>query len=427
MQIRDFLKAGHWPTLLCAFLYFDVSFMVWVLLGALANSIAPQFKLDPALRGYMLAVPLLGGSLLRLVLGLLTDHIGARRTGILGLVLTLVPLLLGWLWADSYGKILCVGLGLGVAGASFAVALPLASRWYPPKYQGMAMGIAGAGNSGTALASLVAPILAYHLGWQPVFGLALIPVGLTLAVFMRFARESPSRPAPKAWAAYAAVVRQRDTWWFCLFYSVTFGGFVGFATFLNSFFRDEYFSEPGDRMGPIYAGYFATVCVLAGSFLRPVGGYLADRIGGIRVLILLYGGVAAAMGAMAALPPLGWATLLLFLGMGMLGMGNGSVFQLVPQRFPKEIGVITGIVGAAGGIGGFYLNVLLGLLGRWTGSSAGGFLVFALTSAGCAACLYRVGRTWEGVFVGQGGLATQGSPEGAVTPRAAAEAEAAVA
>src|SRR5438105_168934 len=176
MNMRGFMKAGHWPVLLSAFLYFDISFMVWVLLGALANSIVPDFDLNEAERGLMLALPLLGGSLLRLVLGLLTDHIGARRTALLGLVLTVCPLLMGWLWADTFAKLLLVGLLLGVAGASFAVALPLASRWYPPQYQGMAMGIAGAGNSGTALATLFGPMLAQALGWHAVFGLALAPL-----------------------------------------------------------------------------------------------------------------------------------------------------------------------------------------------------------------------------------------------------------
>src|SRR5260370_15103027 len=175
MHLRGFLRSGHWPTLACAFLYFDISFMVWVLLGALANSIVPDFGLQPAQKGFLVAVPILGGAILRLVLGVLTDHIGARRTGILGLLLTLVPLLMGWLWADSFGKLLLVGLLLGVAGASFAAALPLASRWYPPQYQGMAMGIAGAGNSGTALATFFGPRLAEWLGWAPVFAPAPLP------------------------------------------------------------------------------------------------------------------------------------------------------------------------------------------------------------------------------------------------------------
>lgn len=157
MKLRDFRRAGHAPTLFAAFLYFDVSFMVWVLIGSLANSIVPELGLSDAQKGLMVAVPLLGGAVLRLVLGVLTDHIGARRTGILGMALTIIPLLLGWLWADSFSKVLLVGLLLGVAGASFAVALPLASRWYPPQHQGLAMGIAGAGNSGTALATFSAP------------------------------------------------------------------------------------------------------------------------------------------------------------------------------------------------------------------------------------------------------------------------------
>jgi NNP family nitrate/nitrite transporter-like MFS transporter len=408
LHLRSFFRVGHWPSLLSAFLYFDISFMVWVLLGALANSIAPEFGLDPALRGYMLAVPLLGGSLLRVALGVLTDHIGARRTGILGLLLTLIPLLLGWLWADAFSKVLLVGILLGVAGASFAAALPLASRWYPPEYQGLAMGIAGAGNSGTALATLFAPILARGWGWHAVFGLALVPVVITLIVFVLFARDSPNRPPPKTFTEYARVLRLGDTWWFCLFYSVTFGGFVGFATFLNSFFMGQYFSDQPD-LGPIYAGYFSTVCVMSGSFLRPVGGYLADRFGGIRLLTMLYLSVAALILGMAALPPLLPGAALMFLGMGCLGMGNGAVFQLVPQRFPREIGVITGLVGAAGGIGGFYLNVVLGLLGRTMGSFAGGFLAFGLLSGLCAGLLVYVSRSWEGVYVVQGGLAATGN------------------
>jgi NNP family nitrate/nitrite transporter-like MFS transporter len=334
------------------------------------------------------------------VLGLLTDHIGARRTGILGLLLTLLPLLLGWLWADSFSKVLLVGLLLGVAGASFAAALPLASRWYPPQLQGIAMGIAGAGNSGTALATFFGPRLAEGLGWHAVFGLALLPLWATLIVFLLFAEDSPNQPAPKRLIDYGAVLGQRDTWWFCLFYSVTFGGFVGLASFLNIFFHDQY------NLDRVQSGSFATLCVIAGSFLRPLGGYFADRFGGIRMLTALYVGVALAMVGLFTLPPLQWGTLLLFLAMGMLGMGNGAVFQLVPQRFPTEIGVITGIVGAAGGIGGFFLPNLLGLLRQFTGSFASGFLIFGLIGLGCAVGMLYVSRSWEGFFVEQGGLAT---------------------
>src|SRR5262245_38987750 len=140
MNLRDFRRAGHWPTLLSAFLYFDISFMVWVLIGALANSIVQDFALSDTEKGLMVAVPILGGAVLRLVLGVMADYLGGRRTGLLGLLLTVAPLCMGWLWADSFSKVLLMGLPLGVAGASFAVALPLASRWYPPQYQGLAMG-----------------------------------------------------------------------------------------------------------------------------------------------------------------------------------------------------------------------------------------------------------------------------------------------
>jgi NNP family nitrate/nitrite transporter-like MFS transporter len=403
MRLRDFARAGHWPTLLSAFLYFDISFMVWVLIGALAPSIKEGLQLDDSRDGFqigfMIAVPILGGSLLRLVLGVLTDHIGARRTGLIGLTLTLLPLLLGWLWADSYPQILLVGLMLGVAGASFAVALPLASRWYPPQYQGLAMGIAGAGNSGTALATLFGPVLARSLGWHAVFGIALIPVSLTLLLFLLLARDAPGQAKAKRLTDYAAVLKMRDTWWFCLFYSVTFGGFVGLASFLNTFFVVQYGLKKPE------AGVFTTGCVIAGSFLRPIGGYLADRFGGIRMLTALYLAAGLMMLGVTALPPLTICFVLLFVGMGLLGMGNGSVFQLVPQRFPKEIGVLTGIVGAAGGVGGFFLPNLLGGLKQLTDSFAGGFLIFGLIAFACAGLLFVASRSWEGTFVGRGGRA----------------------
>src|SRR5262249_47951001 len=159
-------------------------------------------------------------------------------------------------------------------------------------------------------------------------------------------KDSPAQPAPKNLADHGAVFKHADTWWFCMFYSVTFGGFVGLAVFLNSFFFVQY------GLDRVQAGYYATLCVISGSLLRPVGGFLADRFGGIRMLTILYLGAGVTMLGLATLPILYVGTALMFVAMGMLGMGNGAVFQLVPQRFPKEIGVITGIVGAAGGIGG---------------------------------------------------------------------------
>lgn len=392
MRFQDFRRTGHLPTLFCAFLYFDTSFMVWTLIGALGVFIAQAFRLTPGQKGLIVAIPLLGGSILRIVLGIATDHIGPRKTGIAGLVLTMIPLLWGWLHSGSISDMICVGLLLGVAGASFAVALPLASRWYPPQFQGLALGIAGAGNSGTVLAALFAPRLAEHLGWRTVFGLAAIPILITLVMFLLFARESPSCPPAKPLTAYLDLLKERDVWWFNAFYMVTFGGFVGLASFLPIFFFDQY------GITRVQAGSFAALCVFAGSLLRPFGGFLADRIGGTRVLCILYAAIAILLLALSSLPTISFAVPLLFLTMSCLGIGNGSVFQLVPQRFGDEIGVATGVIGAAGGLGGFFLPMMLGGLKGIEGSYAAGLLMFAFVAASAMTALLRVRHTWRATW-----------------------------
>jgi NNP family nitrate/nitrite transporter-like MFS transporter len=172
---RTFLNSGHTPTLVSALLYFDVSFMVWVILGPLAPFLRQQFGMSATAQGLLVAVPLLGGSLFRPVLGVLADRIGGRRAGLAGLALTLIALLIGWTLASAPWHLFVLGFFLGIAGASFAVALPLASRWYPAEYQGLAMGIVGAGNSGSLMATLFAPRLAERIGWASTFGLAMLP------------------------------------------------------------------------------------------------------------------------------------------------------------------------------------------------------------------------------------------------------------
>jgi NNP family nitrate/nitrite transporter-like MFS transporter len=389
MHLRNFYRSGHPPTLFSAFLYFDISFMVWVLIGALGTYIAKDFGLTASQKGILVAIPILGGSLFRIPMGILTDRIGPKKTGMIGQLFILLPLLWGWRFGGDLPQLMALGLLLGVAGASFSVALPLASRWYPPQHQGLAMGIAGAGNSGTVLASLFAPRLAEVVGWHGVFGLALIPVVLTLAVYLAVAQDSPEQPAPKPWGTYLAVVQEADTWWFNALYSVTFGGFVGLASFLAIFFHDQY------GLSKVMAGNFTALCVFAGSMFRPLGGYLADRFGGIRMLQSLFGAVGVLLLGVGFLPPLPVVTVLLFLGMLCLGMGNGSVFQLVPQRFRQEIGVVTGIVGAAGGLGGFLLPSFLGILKDVTGSYGTGFFLFAGMACFCLMMLRTVAENWR--------------------------------
>ena len=389
MNLRDFSRSGHWPTLLSAFVYFDVSFMVWVLFGALGVYIAQDFGLTSVRQGLLVAIPLLGGALLRLPVGIAADRFGPRRAGMVAQLLVLVPLVWAWRVADRLGELLVVGLLLGIAGASFAVALPLASRWYPPRHQGLAMGIAGAGNSGTVLAAFFAPRLAEAFGWRSVFGFALLPVLATLGLYALLARESPDQPPPKRFAEYLSVLSAVDTWRFSLFYTVTFGGFVGLASYLPIFFYDQY------GLSRVMAGNVTALCVFAGSFLRPAGGTLADRFGGVRTLTLLYGAVGSLMFGMSLLPPLPLAAALLFCGMSGLGMGNGAVFQLVSQRFRREIGVVTGIVGAAGGVGGFLVPFLIGVLKDLTGSYGSGFFVLSLVGFGSVGLLAYVQRSWR--------------------------------
>ncbi|CAH0167605.1 nitrate/nitrite transporter [Peribacillus simplex] len=393
MKISELKKSGHAPSLLASFLYFDISFMIWVLLGALGVYITKDFGLSPAEKGLIVAIPILGGSFFRIVLGFLTDRIGPRKTAIGGMLVTMIPLFWGWLFGDSLAELYLIGILLGVAGASFAAALPMASRWYPPHLQGLAMGIAGAGNSGTLFATLFGPRIAESLGWHNVMGLALIPLTIVFVIYILIAKDAPSQPPAKPLKEYFNVFKIRDTWYFCILYSVTFGGFVGFTSFLSIFFVDEY------GLTRIRAGEFVTLCVIAGSFFRPVGGFIADKIGGVKLLMFLFVGLTLCMFGISFLYSLTVVTILLFMGMLFLGMGNGAVFQLVPQRFSKEIGFITGIVGAAGGVGGFLVPNILGTLKQITGTYATGFLVFSAVGIVALLILGLAQLSWKKTWV----------------------------
>jgi NNP family nitrate/nitrite transporter-like MFS transporter len=527
MKISDLKRSGHAPSLFSAFLHFDISFMVWVILGALApfivsdlaftgpnlrvtpnaavgqgqyaliirkpdpkkqeggkyilaikeaaNATRPsvkpieKFALDNAdpetvralnaqsklihievpagvgnpnenvfplasgamlasqsktyqtlangltagEKGLLIAVPLLGSAFFRLLFGFLSDQFGSKRVGIASLIATLIPLVWGWLFAKTFGDMLIVGALLGIAGASFAVALPLASRWYPPELQGLAMGIAGMGNSGTVLATLFAPFLARIYGWHAVMGMLSIPVLLVLVVFALLAKDAPGTRKKTTVASYLAVLKQPDTYTFCLLYFVTFGGFVGLSSFLNGFFVDQF------DVAKVAVGIVTAPLIIAGSLLRPVGGGLADRLGGIRMLTILYAVVILSMlGIGFAIGNQSAVMILLFIGMGCLGMGNGSVFQLVPQRFRSEIGAMTGLVGATGGVGGFYLNVLLGNLKDATGTYASGFWAFAATALVALIVLRLTAPAWTRSWLGAGGIATSRTPEHAVVSTA---------
>jgi len=386
-----FLKVGHFPTLIACFLYFDASFAIWVLLGPLAVLIAPDLHLNPGEKGLMVATPVLAGAGLRFVNGILVGQWKARRTGLVMQLVVIAGLLAAWtLGVHSFPQILALGLLLGVAGASFAIALPMVSYWYPPEHQGIALGLAGAGNSGTVLASLFAPALAVAFGWHNVLGLAALPLIAVFFFFLFAAKDSPKSPPRKAMADYGQLLRKADAWWLMFFYSVSFGGFVGLSSFLPIYFHDQY------DLSAVTAGYFTAGCVFAGSFARPFGGALADRVGGTGALSVIYALVAVLLLALArgALPSFG-ALGIVVIAMAALGMGNGAVFQLVPQRFGRDVGLMTGLVGMTGGIGGFYLAASLGYAKEFTGSFGFGFGIFAALAIAAGIGIAAVRLRWR--------------------------------
>jgi len=375
MHLRELRTAGHAPSLAAALLHFDVSFMAWVLLGALGAYIGEDLGLSASAKGLMVAVPLLSAAVFRVVLGLLGDRYGPRRVGLCSMAFVVLALVTGWQLASSYGSLLGVGVLLGVAGASFAIALPLAGRHYPPERQGLAMGIAGAGNSGTVLTTLFAPRLAEAYGWHAVFGLALIPVALVWVAFALLAKEPPAPAKPVTPRDLQAILREKDAWRLCGLYAVTFGTFVGLASFLPIFFRDQY------GISKVDAATLVAVGAALGSLLRPLGGALADRAGGTTVLTGVYAVGSALLLFTSALPALAATATAFILAMGTFGIGNGAVFQLVGVRYRERIGVLTGLVGAAGGLGGFFLPTILGVVKDAFGSFGPGLGAIAVAAA----------------------------------------------
>jgi len=395
--LKDLRGQGHAPTLFMAFLYFDMSFMVWTMLGPLSTEIAEALALTGHImtageKATLLSLPILSGAILRVLLGFGVDKLGAKLTALMSQTIVIAALLTAYFLGNeiSYNQLLIVALGLGFAGASFAVALPQAGQWYPPKLQGVVLGIAGAGNIGVVIDFLFAPKIAEIWGWESVFGVGAFMAIIVLIAYFFLAQDAPEdvyKKNPKKLKDYGKLLKDKDTWWFCLFYAVSFGGFVGFAGYMKVYLMNTYQVDMSafgldvldEGNVKVIAGYFGALCIFAGAVLRPVGGAIADKIGGVRSLYYFYGTVAllAIINATMALP-FAVAILVLFLIMANLGMANGAVFQLVPQRFGKDIGIMTGIVGCAGGLGGTALIKTLGWSkGAFDGYTAG-FLIFAL-------------------------------------------------
>jgi len=388
-EFKAIKTKGHTPTLLAAFLYFDFSFMVWTMLGPLAPEIASSIGgLTPGQISTLLSLPILGGAILRIILGFAVDNFGPKKTALIAQMVVASALWYAYFRGVNitYGELLAVAFSLGFAGASFAVALPQAGQWYPPNLQGVVMGIAGAGNIGVVIDFIFAPKIAEIWGWPAVFLVGAVLSTFIWVLYLFMAKDAPIKTKKRTIKDYTKLLKDKDTWWFSLFYAVSFGGFVGFASYMKIYLMNVYGADMAEfgknilneENIKVVAGYFGALTIFAGAVLRPVGGAWADRMGGVKALYIFYGIVAilAIVNALFTLPFF-VAIILLFVIMASLGMANGAVFQLVPQRFSKEIGIMTGVVGCAGGLGGTALIKTLGFSKEVFGSYSAGFLIFS--------------------------------------------------
>jgi NNP family nitrate/nitrite transporter-like MFS transporter len=352
----------------------------------------------------MVSVPVLAGALMRFPLGLLSQYIGRKNAAQLEMGLIIVGLSVGYFLTQSYPGVLAMGVILGVAGASFGVALSLGSGWYPPKFKGLAMGLAGAGNSGAVLAVLFAPPLAKAFGWRAVYGLAILPMILSMLLLQIFAKEPPDREN-KTLKDYLKVLVDRDAWVFNLMYMVTFGGYIGLTSFLPTLFHDQY-GIPKQSVG-----HYSAVIIIAASILRVAGGWLADHLGGIRLLRTLFLMILVLTATAALLPSQPWVmVLILILCFSAMGAGNGAVFQLVPLRFTTATAVAGSLIGEIGALAGGFLPNAMGLGKQYTGSFSPGFLCGSLLTVLVIISLYLVKRHWTKSWVGEHGKALPVSP-----------------
>jgi NNP family nitrate/nitrite transporter-like MFS transporter len=397
---RSFLQSGHSPTLFAAFLYFAFSCCIWVLNGAMAPFISETFNLTPAQKGLMLSIPILAGALMRFPLGILSQYIGRKKATLVEMGLIAVAMLFGFFFVHTFNDLLAMGVLLGIAGASFGVALSLGAGSFPAKNKGLAMGLVGAGNVGTAVSVLIAPPLAQAFGWVAVYGLAAIAICIPMVVMIVFAKEPDDLDAHATFKEHIACLFEKDGWAFSLIYAITFGGFIGLATFLPTYYYDQF------GVSKVQAGQLTMLAAFMGAALRVFGGWISDRWGGINtltaVLVIVAGSLVLcglASGSLVA------TTLLIMLCFSALGAGNGALFQLVPLRWPMSTAVAGSMIGEFGALGGGLVPNAMGLSKQYLGSYAWGFIVFAVLAVGMLVMLRVMQLRWTRTWAEKGGRA----------------------
>lgn len=399
-SFKTFLHSGHGPTLFAAFLYFSFSCCIWVLNGAMAPFIGETFNLSPAQKGLMLSVPIIAGALMRFPLGILSQYIGRKKATLVEMALIAVAMLFGFFFVKSFNDLLAMGVLLGIAGASFGVALSLGSGWFPPQHKGLAMGLVGAGNVGTAVSVLVAPPLAQWLGWQAVYGVAAVAILIPMVVMIVLAKEPPDVDSHSSFREHIACLFEKDGWVFSLIYGVTFGGFIGLTTFLPSYYYDQF------GVSKVQAGQLTMLAAFMGAAVRIVGGWLSDRWGGVNTLtvVLLVVAVGLVLVGLSS-GSLAITTLLLIVCFAALGAGNGALFQLVPLRWPTSTAVAGSMIGEIGALGGGLVPNAMGLSKQYLGSYLWGFVFFGALSLAMLGVMRVMQIRWTRTWAEKGGRA----------------------
>ncbi len=404
-------KPGAIRELTLATIAFFLCFAAWGMLSPIAPKLQDQYGLSNTETAIMIAVPVVLGSLLRIPLGRLTDRFGGRVmfTGMLAYA-ALPPLLVGV--AGSYPALLLAGLLLGVAGASFAIGVPFVAGWFPRERQGWAVGLYGIGTAGTAASAFAMPALFNGPG-RAVAGVVYAVVLVAFAAIWVLLARDAEGPRPKP-IPMRQVLRFGPTLWqLTLFYFVTFGGFVAMSIYLPKLLKD-WFDYSLTAAGLRTAGFVVLAAVVA----RPIGGWLSDRFGGYAVATVAFLGIgldAVGLAWQASIEPQIVPVTIICLSMAFwLGLGNGAVFKIVPSRFPHATGAVTGIVGAAGGLGGFFPPLVLGVIKDSTGTYVMAFVflvAFAWMCAGLALMLAAGARGASGVEpLGAGAASGAGEP-----------------
>lgn len=361
---------------------FAVCFAIFGSVSAMMPILKKQMHLDPIQVSIALAIPVLLGSLGRIPLGILTDRFGGRIIFSLVLLLSIIPAFaMGWV--TTYSGLIIVGFFIGIALASFSVGVAFVSRWYPPQRQGYALGVYGSGNIGQSLAAFGAPVIAAAFGLKWGFWAFGVLAAAWLLLYATTARVAPNRVAPKSFRDYVTPLKDRKSWLLSLFYFLTFGGFVAMAVYLPTFLTELFSLTPRD------AGLRTAGFIVLATVLRPVGGTLSDKIGGRTILTWVFPAVAV-FGVFLAFDHIVPFTIGALGMAAAIGLGNGAVFKLVPEYFPQAVGTVTGLVGAAGGLGGFFPPLLVGAIKKNFGTFSYGFYLLSIFAVFCFIVVKRM-------------------------------------